>query len=228
MRTPLIATILLAAVTLSPDAWATKPTKSAQPKVETISSGDWAIKVSEHEAQAVNKRTKEKIVLYDLAKYDGDCQMTVFKGSVVSVVGTFVSMEIEAGGTCGGAGSFAEHSLYSVDLARGGRRLRITELFDASELSGAIARDPWVIKDKANKNKHACGWEPHTLDTDHFAFHHVEGGQIAVRLAVPRECADNKLIQLGLTLTPDAWLKGQVDAAARAKSLGHQRADKKH
>jgi hypothetical protein len=221
---PLLLLLLCAA-----PATAQEPAKPAPAdKPEVIKAGDWTITATSTNASAINARTKEKVVLYkpmDAAE-SKECSDYEFSGRIISVVGTFVSVEITEGGYCGGAHPFSWHAFNAMDLARGGAPVTLAELFDRYELEDALNKDAWLIKKRAEED--TCTYSESDLTTNHFAFHHVKDGKVAVRLGLPHGCeaARNSFTQLGLYLTPAEWLSKRLTAAEKAKTLLGQRAKK--
>lgn len=205
-----------------------KPAAPAAPaKPEVIHTADWTITTGSLEGVAVHKRTKEKIVLYQQMD-EGErkeCTDYAFSGRVVSVVGTFVSVEIQESGYCGGAHPFEWHGFSTKDLARGGHRVHLTEIFDKYELEDALKKDTWLIKARANPDEFACVYSEESLTTEHFAFHHMKDNKVAVRLGLPHGCevARGSFTQLGVYLTPTEWLTKRLEAAEKAKLLLGQR-----
>ena len=150
---------------------------------------------------------------------------------LLSVVGSIVSYEEFEGATCEGAAHPSSFTRYvAVDAAHPTRRPRLTDLFADADVLRALMADA-VVK------RHAPKTPPKTTDAlvkalessnteceysfdpdllNRFAFHHVEGRQVAVRIGLSHGCevARGKLTQLGILLPIPPALQGALDRAS--------------
>lgn len=224
MRRLLPLCVLLICVPAQAQDNAPKPAQ----KAEVIKAGDWTITATQTEGWAINGRTKERVELYKQMEEAErkECTDYSFSARIVSVVGTFVSYELSEGGDCGGAHPFAWQAFNTRDLARGGHRVELSELFDKYELEDALNKDTWLIKARAEQD--TCTYNESDLTSYHFAFHHMKDNKVAVRLGLPHGCevARGSFTQLGLYLTPPEWLSKRLVAADKAKLLLGQRGKK--
>jgi hypothetical protein len=156
---------------------------------------------------------------------------------LLSVVGSIVSYEEFEGTSCEGAAHPSAITLYAaVDAAHPGKKPRLTDLFPDADVLRALLSDA-VVK------KHAPKTPPKTTEAlvkalessdpeceysfggdllNRFAFHHVEGQKVAVRIGLSHGCevARGKLTQLGILLAvPPALQQALERASTRAEGF---------
>jgi hypothetical protein len=176
------------------------------------------------------------IDLFDRSQGESGCEgdQTL---RLLSVVGSIVSYEESEGTTCEGAAHPSAITLYAaVDAAHPGKKVRLTDLFPDADVLRALVADSVVkrhlpktlpkttdalveaLADSEQECEYAFGKDLLTR----FAFHHVEGDRVAVRIGLSHGCevARGKLTQLGLLLPiPPTW-KGPLDrASSRAEGF---------
>jgi hypothetical protein len=156
---------------------------------------------------------------------------------VLSVVGSIVSYEEFEGISCEGAAHPSSYTFYvAVDAAHPGSKPRLTDFFTDADVLRALLADP-IVK------RHAPKPSPKTTDAlvqalssenteceyafsadllNRFAFHHVEGQKVAVRLGLSHGCeaARGRLTQLGILLpVPPALFAPLERASKRAEGF---------
>jgi len=158
---------------------------------------------------------------------------------VLSVVGPIVSYELSEGWMCEGAAHPSGITLYSaVDAAHPcpsapcavEQRPSLADLFPDADLVRALKADPIVrrqlpsavsrttkdlVKELAASNPECeYAFQPDLLNR--FAFHHVEGNRVAVRIGLSHGCevARGMLTQLGILLPIPPRLKVALDRAS--------------
>jgi hypothetical protein len=156
--------------------------------------------------------------------------------SVLSIVGTRVSFGSHFWGDCGGAHPQEVTTWTAVDAARGRQPVSLASLFPADAILRALLADRLVKK--ALEGQHV----PESLDAllkvlswktgggepegcayrfgeellEHFAFHHLEGDQVAVRIGLSHGCEvmRGNLTQIGILLPIPAGLAADLASAA--------------
>jgi hypothetical protein len=156
---------------------------------------------------------------------------------LLSVVGSIVSYELSEGTTCENAAHPSAITLYAaVDAAHPAQKVRLTDLFADSDVLRALMADA-VVK------RHLPKTPPKTTDAlvqalaesnpeceysfgpdlpTRFAFHHLEGSRVAVRIGLSHGCevARGKLTQLGILLpVPPSWKDALERANARTEGF---------
>jgi hypothetical protein len=210
------------------------PTASAKPRsspssIWTGESGgvriDWTT-----DAIAVEPPDGRAVQLIERPKKEEGCEgeKTV---RLLSVVGSIVSYEEFEGTSCEGAAHPSSITLYAaVDAAHAGKTVRLTDLFADADVLRALLADA-VVK------RHAPKTPPKTTEAlvkalssenteceyafgpdllNRFAFHHVEGQKVAVRIGLSHGCeaARGKLTQLGILLPIPPALAGSLERAS--------------
>lgn len=155
---------------------------------------------------------------------------------LLSVVGTLVSVHESDAGYCEGAAHpYAVQTFRALDLGKKAAPARLTDWFPKADVYKALMGDRIVLKA-------LDGQKPRTLDAlikaldgyqsddcaygfsddllSRFAFHHLKGDQVAVRLGLSHGCEVNRggLTQLGLYLPIPPALKGPLGRAARGQA----------
>lgn len=164
---------------------------------------------------------------------------------VLSRVGPYVSKEIDVNTKCaGGTHPSDSHEFRTIDSTAGGKSLNLTDLFKKEDIYDALMNDKIVQSALSSVHAHPKNFEElqKTLNIDdglgigvyqerpgkdpvdiylnnhilsNFAFHHMDGNKVAVRLLPDfgSEAARNKMTQLGIDLPIPA---GMEDAFANA------------
>lgn len=160
---------------------------------------------------------------------------------VLSVVGPFVSVHRAESGDClGTAHPYAEQDYHAYDLRAGNLQVTLDAIFPPAQVRRALLGDRLVRRALASQlpkgapppptlaslvmalsgySSADCryGFEDDLLTR--FAFHHLEGHSVAVRLGLSHGCEANRghLTQIGLLLPiPNAW-RAAFEAAASGK-----------
>lgn len=200
----------------------TSPPAKAPSKSEgqRIVSGDWQITTTATAGYAKNARTGERIKLFG---QDDACEYEVYDAEILSVVGTFVTVELTENSFCGGARPTIATSVFTLDLARGGAAVTIDQIVPKWHLKTALENDPFLTKQRKAKGS-ACQLEM-LLDTSAFSFHHLEKDQVALRVLVPESCDTGraKASRIGLLFRPAPWLLARIQAADKAGILQAKR-----
>lgn len=153
---------------------------------------------------------------------------------VLSVVGSTISIERSEYSSCPGAAHPSVNTVYeSFPLSNPDRRLTLGHYYDEQTLYDAIVADPLVKKAMVSGNiTHLPATLPEFLDLlstsiaeckyafsremlSSFAFHHIEGNRVAVRIGLSHgagACRGN-LTQLGLLLPIPSALADDLRAA---------------
>jgi hypothetical protein len=153
---------------------------------------------------------------------------------LVSVVGTLASLEHSMWADCGGAHPSAMTSYEVVDATLPTHRTTLLDHFSEAEILGALQTDPLVrkalgqarpatvrelLKSLSGKtgggDPEGCGYAFSEGMLGSFAFHHVEGGALAVRIGLSHGCEvmRGNLTQMGLLLPIPRRLAANVGAA---------------
>ena len=145
---------------------------------------------------------------------DGEC-WAEGKYRLLSLVGQAVSYEYAYGSFCGQAHPAGETRFVTLD-AQTGHPMPLTTWFAEGDILAALAKDPYVkkclgtkpptsldrwIDDMAGDDAHpGLPLRPETLES--YAFHHVEGDRVAVRLdlVAADEANRNEVTELSLLL----------------------------
>jgi hypothetical protein len=176
----------------------------------------------------------QPVDLFDRAKSESGCEGEQ-ELRVLSVVGSIVSYELFEATTCEGAAHPSAITLYAaVDAAHPGKKIRLTDVFADGDVLRALMADAIVkrhlpkvppkttdqlvqaLADTTGECEYSFG--PDLLNR--FAFHHVEGNQVAVRIGLSHGCevARGKLTQLGIMLpVPARWRDALERANARSE-----------
>jgi hypothetical protein len=135
-------------------------------------------------------------------------------GRVVSVVGTYVSVEVHEEMDCEGAAHPSNYVSYRVlDLAAGGREVSLTDLVPEAAVLRALLNDPVIqralggqpVATLSELYQNADGGCEMLIDESlvrSFAFHHLDGDQVAVRIGLSHGCEASRgaFTQLGVLL----------------------------
>jgi hypothetical protein len=173
----------------------------------------------------------------DLGGNQNDCSADA-SYQLLSVVGPIVSYERDAGGYCKGAAHpWADRGFLTLDT-RTGKPVRLTDLFPEKQVLAALLGDRLVQKGLTGKSRpqtlkaffetledyseENCiyGFQEDMLQS--FAFHHLKGDQVAVRIALKPTCevARGMLTQLGVYLPiPTTLASALREAAAKRHGL---------
>jgi len=190
-----------------------------------LKAGPWTITQTDERGTATDG--KETLTLWDRNSFTGGCDTAMFKARVVSVVWTYVSLEVEAGGDCGGAHPMAWHGYQTVDLGNHGKPLKLDDLILPLDIDAAVRADPWVKNQLAEQNKKTveeldtCAIDIPGIHDAHFAFVEAAKGTVGIRAAPGHgyEVCRGAFTVLGLTVKAPPILVDQVKTAAAAKTL---------
>ena len=173
-------------------------------------------KEKRHLSPLAQKEVEEFIASLDPG--DRGCEYG-FSFRLLSVVGDLVSFAAHSGLFCGGAHPTLGVEFGVVNLAAGATGARLTDLFPESEILVAMLADPVVKKALAEQpnsapvrtladlverfasERYELGSTGYELGHDFvsgFAFHHIEGDKIAVRIGLPPLYGANHATQLQL------------------------------
>jgi hypothetical protein len=157
---------------------------------------------------------------------------------LLSVVGPVASFETQEDGYCfGAAHPFAHRGFETLDLRRANQPAKLTDFFPEQDVLKALLGDRLIQKALQGKKRPQTlkaffdvlkdymaddclyGFPPEMLN--HFAFHHLEGKYVAVRIGLEPTCeiARGQLTQLGLLL-PVSPVLSQALAQAASKKRG--------
>ena len=186
---------------------------------------DWTTR-----AIAVRRAGRKTVDLIAIPKSEPGCEGDL-SVQILSVVGSIVSYEEFEGTTCEGAAHPSAITFYAaVDAAHPGRKLRLTDLFADADVLRALMADS-VVQRHAPKaaprtaaelvtalsaSQAECEYAFEKDLLNRFAFHHVEGDRVAVRIGLSHGCevARGKLTQLGILLPVPPKLKDALDRAS--------------
>jgi hypothetical protein len=204
---------LLALVLAAPTAGAPR-----KPVSKSLTAGDWTLAWTGDSGKATGPGGRT-LVLWEPPKKEKGCDEGV-NGDVLSVVGTIVSFDLSAGGYCEGAAHpYAVRHYVVKDLARNGKEVSLYDFFDKAEVQRALDADPFLRKEKDDEDA-PCRFTLEGFEKS-FAFHHVEGDKVAVRVGLTHGCEvmRGNLTQLGLLLTPKPDLLARLEAAEKSGTL---------
>ncbi len=129
------------------------------------------------------------------------------KATVLSVVGSLVSVARSEGGMCAGAAhpySFRLFEVYDLSNVKGKKAPKVSlyRYFDQAEVQRAIAADPYITKSKSDPDAE-CKYTLTGAEKS-FAFHSLQGDQVWVRLGLSHgyEVCRGELTQIAVLLTP--------------------------
>lgn len=154
---------------------------------------------------------------------------TTTKTAILSEVSYVVSTKTTSTSTIPFQGCCGS-TVIAYDLRSKGNLASLTNWFPESEIIRSLARDSWLAKhvkqlksldqlsESGTENPFVC-----RSALDHsFAFHHLNGDSIAVRLYLPNECFGES-VQLGFYLPIPDSLKAAFAAASSQKKLIRQK-----
>ncbi len=220
---------MLAAAATRPDAAPVDASPSATAPIWSGESGGVRI---EWTANGIFLAAAEggKVDLFDRSKSEPGCDGEQ-SDRLLSVVGSLVSYEEFVGTTCEQAAHPSAVTLYvAVDAGHRDKKPSLTDFFADADLVRALSADPLVRRHLPKNPPHTSGafvkaltesqteceyaFDPDMLSR--FAFHHVEGGQVSVRIGLSHGCelARGKLTQLGILLPVPAKLKDALERAS--------------
>jgi hypothetical protein len=167
---------------------------------------------------------------------------------LLSVVGSIVSYSDTEYCACGGAHPTAYVQFKAIDLAKparvgdkeSGRAVKLNDLFPESDILKALLADSMIRKALEASQKpepktlaklieaiayqmfesEDCSYSASEDMLARFAFHHVEGDQVAVRLSISHgaEVCRGQMLQVGILLPIPASLKNSLTLAANGKA----------
>ena len=172
------------------------------------------------------------------AREMSDCPNYQVGMSLESVVGSIASYYESTYVECTGAPHPHQRATYrAVDVSRPRTPAKLTDWFPEQEVRAALLADPLVRKALADahvrtpparldalvkllsESNTECKYSfPEDLLT-HFAFHHLEGNRVAVRLGLPHGCevVQGRLTELGILLPIPERLKAPLARAAAGR-----------
>jgi hypothetical protein len=237
---PLLLVALAAApFTLQPQALAGPPIAPA-PAQETVY---WQGTSAGHTIRWTNRDltfapggfSLRKASIQEHTELDAGCNAD-HSAALLSVVGSIVSRREGRGGYCPGAAHpYAVQNMEAVDLAKGGKPASLERYFPAGQILSALLADriiqkalqgesrpktlPALIGALEGKMGPECAYGFSSDMLSRYAFHHVKGNQVAVRIGLSHGCEANRggLTQLGLYLPIPAALAAPLKAAASGK-----------
>ncbi len=183
--------------------------------------------------EVLDHRYRMAIDTLDDSEFFKDCT-TENTVKVLSVVGSTISIERSEYGSCPGAAHPSVNTTYeSFSLANPDRVLTLGHYYDERTLYDAIAADPLVKKAMASAGITSLpATLPEFLDLlstsvaeceygfsremlSSFAFHHIEGNRVAVRIGLSHGAGAcrGRLTQLGLLLPIPSALADDLRAA---------------
>jgi len=189
---------------------------------------DWTTR-----AIAVRRAGRKTIDLIAIPKSEPGCEGDL-SVQILSVVGSIVSYQLSEGTTCEFAAHPSAVTLYkAVDAAdpkRAALHPSLTDFFADADVLRAMMADS-VVQRHAPKavprtaaelvtalsaSQAECEYAFEKDLLNRFAFHHVEGDRVAVRIGLSHGCevARGKLTQLGILLPVPPKLKDALDRAS--------------
>ena len=175
---------------------------------------------------------EEKIIVED-QKEEGGGETSEESYSIASYAGPYISLYQEYYYNAEGAAHPSYGSIFKVLDARTLKPIALTSLFDSKSIYAALMKDKVIMK-ALQGNTHPTnleelmgaadgGCEMSFGDnvTDSYAFHHVKGKKVAVRIGLPHGCGAmrGKFSQLGLYLAIPGELMDAFDTANNEGSL---------
>lgn len=183
-------------------------------------------------AEALSRKDPEQETLRRQIKEHGKpyCSLQQ-RWSVLSAVGPVVSYRQDQDEFClPAAHPWGGATYHALDARKPGRKASLLDFFPDQEVLKALLADRLVAKalagfrprtslalvEKLKLTSEGCdyGFDPDMLSA--FAFHHLEGNRVAVRIGLSHGCeaARGSLTQLGILLPIPASLKAPLQAAA--------------
>ena len=208
------------------------------PEALTIKSGHWSISEEKGQATAVNPENGQQVQIFkdvntksQAAKNNGQWLEESFQ--MLSIVGSIISYK-RVYYAEGGAHPSYGTEFKSVDLDKGGAAISLRDIFPDRAILDSLLRDK-VIKSKISAKPDSlnelfelidggCELNLSSLILRSFAFHHVNGGLVAVRIGVGPGCELNRgnFTQLGIYLPiPSKWAN-EFNAAVTNGTLMQQ------
>ncbi|MDH5630043.1 MAG: hypothetical protein OEY96_07795 [Gammaproteobacteria bacterium] len=183
---------------------------------------EWNIRWSKNLAVA-----GEKIIYVDHP--DDRCEETFFQGRVISIVGNYVSVEKQGGGYCMGAAHPYQYKTFETIDITTGKKVSLKDIFDENEIFEALMKDgviqntlkgkvPNNLKDLFSMADGGCDYAIYDFMLGSFAFHHLNGSRVAVRIGVGHGCEVNRgaFTQLGMYLKiPESLMPALKSAEAQ-------------
>lgn len=156
------------------------------------------------------------------------------KFALLSVVGSMISYSDKAYCDCGGAHPISKARFSAVDLDHPGQPARLTDSFAEADVLRALLEDTLVRKATAGSappqtlaalsgasiTSKDCSFSVGSDLPTRFAFHHVEGSQVAVRIALSHdvEACGGRMVQLGVLLPIPERLRKSLESAQAGSS----------
>jgi hypothetical protein len=192
----------------------------------TAASGSWSVQKKGGRIIAVNSATKLTKTLFT----DVDKEDEISHYEVASLVGPLFSVA-ESLYWEGGAHPGHLARLVTVNLDSGKSPVLLTDLFPEEQIVGALLKDKVVRKALGGKRPTTVAQLVEMADggcdmsfnqlNESYAFHHIKGGNVAIRIGLPHGCEvmRGNYTELGLYLPKPAALAGFLGQAAKRKTL---------
>ena len=192
--------------TMREAATPSSPAKSTEPLVAAVVTDKtgqaktlgWTLHWTRSLATAKHKNGQRR-VLYDFRRADEKCKQQCqalrhcgvwsAEGWVVSIVGTYVSIERNEAGDCGGAHPYAWHTVRTMDLARPKHKVRLKDFLSRAQLQRVFASNQRV-QDLLREGD-GCTVDTDALEhhgRDHFFFRQLTNHRIEVVLGLSHGC----------------------------------------
>ena len=192
-------------------------------------SMSWSVSKAGGKIIAINKATKQQITVFEDQKDKDDPGSVTY--DIVSLVGPVLSVFRSYYSDSGMHPSYG--GVFKVaNLDNNGKEISITELFDEAAVFKALSKDK-IVKKSLGNNRPAQsieqliqvadgGCDVSFFDFPHsFAFHHVKGNEVAVRIGLPHGCEAmrGKFTQLGIYLPIPVAISDLFQIADKNKTL---------
>jgi hypothetical protein len=206
---------------------------------EEVRTASWLIHWNNQDAYATNEKSGKTLLIYKqkcrdttlgdsksktAVKFTDKYRMLSIVGSYVSYRHTFSSEPYIHQTSCG-------DEFVTIDLNQGGYHVSLDEIFNEKDIFAALSHDGF-IKTKITQpnnleellNAISSGCELFMIEGDFlksFTFHHVENGNVAIRLGMSHLCdiTSGKFIQLGILLPIPADKKIAFEQASHQNLL---------
>ena len=172
----------------------------------------------------------DSTVLYVEERWDNT--ENSFSGKVLSIVGPYISFQVVSSGYSEGAAHPWHVQYYETKNISNGKKVKLTDLFEEEEVFKALLNDSVIKKALGDNNpkdlnelfKQVDGKCDFYLDEDSlnsFAFHHIKGEMVAIRLGLKHGCEASRgnFTQLGFYLKIPESLKRSLDRANKNNVL---------
>lgn len=177
---------------------------------------------------AINNATKQQITVFEDKKDKNGSGSVTY--DIVSLVGPVLSV-FESYYSDSGMHPAYGGVFKVINLDNNGKNISITELFDEAEVLKALLKDKIVKKSLGNNRPQSIeqlvevadgGCDVSFFDFPHsFAFHHLKGNEVAVRIGLAHGCEAmrGKFTQLGIYLPIPVAISDLFQLADKNKTL---------